>query len=229
MNRHKVLLFLLTVVILLGSTACSIVNISSNNYIKNIEAILSRNSKYVNKGAIGFQYFLPNGVSVFEVNDFNQKLLSNGDIYYLYADVVSYYHGVNNSYEENENAYLSKKFEYNNKQGYVEVNEAKNSYFVEMMFNYAKIESVVKKSNLKDSLNNMAYILSSIKYNDDVVENLLGDEKYKVSEAEKYNIFETKKVTNDNFLKYDEEYGHYDGEDAVDLIEKKEINQNEDN
>ena len=229
MNRHKVLLFLLAVVIVFSTTACSIVNISSNNYIKNIEAILSRKSKYVNKGAIGYQYFLPNGVSTFEVTDFNQKLLSNGDIYYMYADVVSYYHKVENTYEVNDNAYLSKKFEYNNKQGYVEVNKTNDSYFVEMMFNYVKIESVVKKSNLKDALNNMAYILSSIKYNDDVVENLLGDEKYKVSEAEKYNIFETKKVTNDNFIKYDDEYGKYEGEDAVDLIEKKEIKQNKDN
>lgn len=229
MNKRKVLLFLLVVITVFCTTACKIVNISSSDYIKNIEAILSRKSKYTNKGAIGFQYFLPNGVSVFEVNDFNQKLLSNGDIYYLYADIVSYYHVVKNSYEENNNAYLSKKFEFNKKEGYVEVNDIGKYYYVEMMFNYAKIESKVKKANLKDALNNMAYILSSIKYNDDIVEQLLGDEKYNLSESEKYNIFETKEVTSDNFLKYDDEYGQYDGKDAADLIEKKEIKQDKDN
>lgn len=229
MNKRKVLLFLLVVVSIFCTTACKIVNISSNDYIKNIEVILSRNSKYTNKGAIGFQYFLPSGVSVFEVNEYNQKLLSNGDIYYLYTDIVSYYHKINNSYEENKNAYISEKFVYNNKQGYVEVNELNDSYYVEMMFNYAKIESKVKKPNLKNALNNMAYVLSSIKYNDDIVETLLGDEKYKLSENEKYNIFETKDVTSDNFLKYDDEYGQYDGDDAIDLIEKKEIIQDKDN
>ena len=97
------------------------------------------------------------------------------------------------------------------------------------MFNYAKIESYVKKSNLKDSLNNMAYILSSVKYNDDIVENLLGEEKYNLSENEAYNIFKTKKGSSENFLKYVDEYDNYEGDDAADLIEKKEIDRNKDN
>ena len=98
-----------------------------------------------------------------------------------------------------------------------------------MMFNYAKIESYVKKENLKDALNNMAFILSSIKYNDDIVKSMLGNEKYNLSESETYNIFKTKKTSNDNFLKYADQYDNYDGENAKDLIEKKEIDQDKDN
>ena len=75
----------------------------------------------------------------------------------------------------------------------------------------------------------MSLILSSIKFNDDIVENLLGEKKNSLSENESYNIFETKKTNNDNFLKYDEEYGTYDGDEAKDLIEKKEINRDKDN
>ena len=75
----------------------------------------------------------------------------------------------------------------------------------------------------------MAYILSSVKYNDDIVENLLGEEKYNLSDNETYNIFKTKKTTNDNFLKYVDEFDNYDGDDATDLIEKKEIDQDRDN
>ena len=155
--------------------------------------------------------------------------MSNGDTYYLYADVVSYYHKVKSKYTINRSAYMSNKLSYRKKTGYVEVNEEGNYYFVEMMFNYAKIESYTKKSNLKNTLNNMAYILSSIKYNDDIVENILGDEKYNLSDNEKYNIFETKKKSNDSFLKYVDEYDNYDGDNATDLIEKKEINQDKDN
>ena len=68
---------------------------------------------------------------------------------------------------------------------------------------------------------------------DDLISNeeaiKIGEEKYNLSDGETYNIFKTKKTTNDNFLKYDDEYGKYDGDEAFDLIEKKEIDQNKDN
>ena len=226
MNIRKVLLFLFAILCLTG---CQVTNISTDNYINNINTIIKRDKKYTNKNAIGYQYFVPNGVTVTEVNDYNQTLLSNGDIYYLYADVVSYYHLVVNKYTKNEDAYISEKLETDGKYGYLEVNKVKDKYYIEMMFNYAKIESIVSKTHLKDALNNIAYILSSVKYNTDIIENLLGDEKYNLSESETYNIFKTKKTTNDNFLKYDDEYGKYESDDAVDLIEKKEIEQNKDN
>ena len=225
MDKRKVLVLILTI---FAFTGCTISNINTKDYMKNINTILSRNSKYTNKNAIGYQYYLPNEVTVTEVNDFNQKLMSKGDFYYFYADVVSYYHKTKSTYKINKNAYLSKKLSNGKKYGYVEVNEDNGKYYVEMMYNYAKIESYVKKKNLKDSLNNMAFILSSIKYNDDIVENLLGEKKYNLSDNEEYNIFKTKK-SNDNFLKYADEYDNYEGDDAKDLIEKKEINQDKDN
>lgn len=225
MKLRKVLVLILTVFALTG---CTISNINTNDYMKNINTILSRKSKYTNKNAIGYQYYLPNGVIVTEVNDFNQRLMSKGDIYYLYADVVSYYHKVKNKYKVDKKAYISKELKYKNKYGYLEVNEYDNYYYVEMMYNYAKIESNVSKDNLKSSLSNMAYILSSVKYNDDIVESLLGEEKYNLSDNETYNIFKTKK-NNENFLKYVDEFDNYEGDDATDLIEKKEISQDKDN
>ncbi len=226
MKLRKVLVLILTVATLSG---CTISIINTNDYMKNINTILSRKSKYINRNAIGYQYYLPSGVTVTEVNDFNQRLMSKGDIYFLYADIVSYYHNIKNKYEVNKKAYLSKELSNGDKFGYVEVNQSGNYYYIEMMYNYAKIESYVKKSNLKDALNNMAYILSSIKYNDDIVENLLGDEKYNLSDNETYNIFKTKKGDNTNFLKYADEFDNYEGDYATDLIEKKEINQDKDN
>ena len=83
---RKLLLFLLVFLV----AGCSVIDINSNDYLKNVKNIISRNSKYTSKNAIGYQYDLPNGVSVVEVNDFNQKLRSGNSTYYLYADVVSY-------------------------------------------------------------------------------------------------------------------------------------------
>ena len=226
MKLRKVLVLLLTAILLTG---CTVSNVNTKDYMKNINTILSRKSKYTNKNAIGYQFYLPSGVVVTEVNDFNQRLMSKGDIYYLYADVVSYYHKKVNDYKIDRKAYISKKLNNGKRFGYLEVNKYNNRYYVEMMYNYAKIESVVSKNNLREALTNMAYILSSVKYNDDIVENLLGEEKYNLNDNESYNIFKTKKGNNDNFLKYVDEFDNYEGDDATDLIEKKEISQDKDN
>ena len=225
MRYKKTILFLF----ILLFTGCSMVNINTNNYLKNINTILKRNSKYTSDNAIGYQYKLPMGVTKIESNEFNEVLKCNDSRYYLYADVVSYYYKTENKYKVDKKAFLSSKLEYKDKNGYVEVNEDKGKYFVEMMYNYSKIEGYVNKKDLKDALNNMAYILSSIKYNDNVIENLLGEEKYNLSTNQKYNIFNVKKNNNRSFIKYASEYDTYNGEEASkELIEKKEIEQDED-
>lgn len=220
MRLKKTILFLLIFLF----AGCSVVNINTDNYLKNINNILKRNSKYTSDNAIGYQYKLPIGVTKLESNEFNEVLLSNNEKYYLYADVVSYYYKKENEYKVNKDAFLSSKLNNKDKYGYVEVNKDKDKYFVEMMYNYSKIEGYVSKNDLKDTLNNMAYILSSIKYNDDVIENLLGDQKYNLSENQKYNIFNVKKNNTSTFLKYEKDYETYNGEEASkELIEKKEI------
>ena len=225
MKLNKI--FLLALIILFSG--CTIVNINTNNYLKNVDNIIKRKSNKVTGNAIGYQYDLPNGVSKIETNDFNLKLKSGDSTYYLYVDMVSYYYKVKNTYKVDEDAFLSSKLSNNKKTGYVEVNKEKDKYFVEMMYNYAKMESYVDEDHLKETLNNMAYILSSIKYNDDIVVTLIGDEKYNLSSDENYSIFKTKKVNSTNFLKYDKDYNTYSGEQAAeDLIEKKEI-EHEDN
>ena len=225
MRLNKI--FLLALIILFSG--CSIVNINTNDYLKNVNNIIKRKSNKASDNAIGYQFDLPNGVSVVETEDFNQKLKSGNSTYYLYVDMVSYFYKVKNEYKVNNDAFLSSKLSNDKKYGYVEVNKDKGKYYVEMMYNYAKIESYVEEDDLKETLNNMAYILSSIKYNNDIVVNIIGDEKYNLSSDETYNIFKTKKTTTTNFLKYDKDYNTYSGEQAAeDLIEKKEI-EHEDN
>ena len=222
MSMKKTILFLF----ILLFTGCSVVNINTDNYLKNINNILNRKSKYTSENAIGYQYKLPVGVTRIESNESNEVLVSKNEKYYLYADMVSYYYKTENKYKVDKKAFLSSELKNKDKYGYVEVNKDNGKYFVEMMYNYSKIEGYVDKKDLRDTLNNMAYILSSIKYNDDVIENLLGDEKYNLSANQKYNIFNVKKSNTSSFIKYERDYDTYNGEQASkDLIEKKEIEQ----
>jgi hypothetical protein len=220
MRIKKTILFLLIFLF----AGCSVVNINTDNYLENINNIIKRDSKYTSDNAIGYQYKLPIGVTKIESNEFNEVLLSNNTKYYLYADIVSYYYKVLGEYKVDKKAFLSSKISNKDKYGYVEVNENNGKYYVEMMYNYSKIESYVEKKDLRNTLNNMAYILSSIKYNDKVIENILGDEKYNLSANQKYNIFNIKKNNTSQFIKYERDYDTYNGVDASkELIEKKEI------
>ena len=219
MNMKKAIIIIICLFVLSG---CKIQNISDNNIEKNVDTILNRKTKYVNKDAIGYQYYLPKYMSIKNTNEFNQEIYFNGNTLYLYADVVSYYHKVKKDYKINKNAYISKKIQNNKKVGYLEVKKDKDKYYVEMMYNYAKIEGYCSKHDLIDTVNSMSYILSSIKYNNNVIQTLLGDKRYDLSNNQTYNIFKTKK-NGSNFLDYVNEYDKYNGEDLNNLIEKEEI------
>ena len=224
MKIRKIILFLLVFLF----AGCSVVDINTNNYLNNVNNIIKRKNKYTSDNAIGYQYKLPVGVTKLESNEFNEVLIANNEKYYLYADVVSYYYKTKEEYKVDKKAYLSSELQNKDKYGYVEVNQDDGKYFVEMMYNYSKMEAYVDIRDLRDTLNNMAYILSSIKYNDDVIENLLGDEKYNLSANQKYNIFNIKKNNSSSFIKYERDYDTYNGEEASkDLIEKKEIEHDE--
>ena len=72
------------------------------------------------------------------------------------------------------------------------------------MYNYAKIEVIVDKDDINTSLGYSIIVLSSIKYNDKIIANLInkGEAEFK---EEEYNIFST--VNNDsNVLKFKETY-----------------------
>lgn len=212
---------------LLIFTGCSIDNISNDDINENVDIILSNKIKFSNKDAIGYQFYLPSHMNVKKVNDYNQEITSNGVLYYLYADVVSYYYKVDNNYKIDKKAYISKKLKYNNKTGYLEVNKDGDKYFVEMMFNYAKMEALTSKYDLVDCISNMSYVLSSVKYNKKVLETLVGSKKYDLSENETYDIFKSKKKSDGNFLDYVNEYDNYEG-NVESLIEKDEIDKDED-
>ena len=120
----------------------------------------------------------------------------------IHSDI--YYKKVTKDYSVNDNALVSKKLDYDGKFGYVEVNLLKNDkYLVEIMYNYAKIEVIVDKSNLNEAMLSIINILKSVEYNDSIIANLMGDDVLNFSEEE-FNIFNTK-GSESNYLTVDKD------------------------
>lgn len=194
-------LILLSLLFLL--CGCSIVRIDTSNIDNIIGVVLSKNNNLYNQIGKGYKYYIPRGVSYMDTNDYNDVLYSDGNYYYLYIDVVSYYYNVVKEYEKDENAYYSQPIEVNGKKGYLEINEQDNGrYFIEFMYNYSKMEAEVDYDDINNVILNMSYMLSTIKFNDNVIKVILDDD-FLVSE-EKYDIFTSKKESND-FLKLEDE------------------------
>lgn len=194
---------LLLLSFLLLFCGCSAVRIDTSSIDNILDIILSKDNNLYNQVGKGYKYYIPRGVSYIDTNEYNDVLYSNGEYYYLYIDIVSYYYNISNEYEENPAAYYSKKIETNDKTGYLEINKQSNGrYFIEFMYNYSKMEVETDFENINDVVLNMTYILSTIKYNDDIIKIML-DENFLVSE-EKYDIFTSKKDNNE-FLKLEDE------------------------
>ena len=195
----KVLLLCL----LLLLTGCSVVRIDTSSVDNIVNVVLSKDNQLYNHIGKGYKYYIPRGVSYIDTNDYNDVLYSNGIYYYLYIDIISYYYDKVQQYEVNENAYYSKSISINDKDGYLEINKQDDDrYFIEFMYNYSKIEVIAEYDQINDIVLNATYILSTIKFNDNVIKAML-DDNFLASE-EKYDIFTSKKET-DDFLKLEEE------------------------
>ena len=223
MKLKKIVLLILCITVLSG---CSIVKINGNSYDTNLYNVLERKNYKVNTNSVGYQYYLLNGITKKEGNDFNQVLKSSNGTYYMYVDLVSYYHKVSKDYTSDDDLYISKKINYKDNIGYLEVTDKDDYYYVKAMYNYSKIEAHISKKKLNDALVEIFYTLSSIKYNDTIIEEILGNEKYDLSENKEYRLFN---VDNDagesNYLEEVKKYDVYDAEaDAEHLIEHDEVN-----
>ena len=204
----------LIILIICFTLLCGCTNLNNDNINSIIDSILSNKSYRANQYKNGYKYYLPNNLKVIKVDDRNVVFKENDIKYYMFVDIVSYYHKVENTYQVKENAYFSYLINYDNKSGYVEINEKNNKYLIEIMYNYAKIEVIVDSKDIASTVANSLIILSSINYNDDIIGNLLEENILNYSE-ENFNIFETS--SNDsNFLKVVEEYDNYKENDVPD-------------
>lgn len=193
---------LIIIVCLLLVCGCSVVRIDTTDIDNIVSVVLSKDNTLYNQIGKGYKYYVPRGVSYMDTNANNDVLYSNGNYYYLYIDIVSYYYQVTKAYEVHSNAYYSKVIDMDGKKGYLEINEQNDGrYFVEFMYNYAKIEAIVDKEDINDVILDSSYILSTVKFNNNVIKTML-DDNFLVSE-EKYDIFTSKQET-DDFLKLED-------------------------
>ena len=196
----KLLLILTAIVFITGCT-----DVRTKSYDDVINSSLSGNYKYINIYREGYSYYLPKGLKVYLNMETSDVITDNKYNYYLYVDRISYHNKVKNEYKIVKNAVYSSAFDDEGKSGYLEITGLQNDkYLIEIMYNYAKIEVIVDKDDINTSLGYSIIVLSSIKYNDKIIANLInkGEAEFK---EEEYNIFST--VNNDsNVLKFKETY-----------------------
>lgn len=185
---------ILTFLVILTLTGCSLVRIDTSSIDNILNVILTKDNKLYNQIGQGYKYYLPGGVSYIDSDDLNDILYCNGIYYYLYIDTISYYYDIENNYKENNNLYYSKKisnddgFKYS---GYIEITEKDDLYYIEFVYNHAKIEAVVDSDHLNETVLNASYILSTIKYNHNIVKLRLEDD-YFTNKTGKYNNYNSK-------------------------------------
>ena len=199
----KVLTLLLMLLLITG---CS--KIKDNSFDNIIDSILYQDTKLANNNFDGYKFYLPRWLKVYNKNDSNIEIKDSNNTYYLYVDMISYYYKTKKDHDDDTSIFYSKSLNYNNKNGYIDISKIDNKYFIEVMYNYAKIECYVLESNLYDAFTNICYILSTISYNDSTIKYRLNDEEFK-STGEEFDIFKSKK-NSDNFLEWIEQYDKYD-------------------
>lgn len=200
-KTSKIIFMLLSVFLLSG---CTVVRIATDNIDTIVSVVLSKDNTIYNTIGKGYKYYKPRGVTYIDTSEYNEKLYSNGNYYYLYVDISSYFYKKEFTYKENSDSYYSRYIDVDDKTGYLEINKQENGYYlVEFLYNYAKIEALVQEDDVNDVVLNATYILSTIKYNSNVIKLMLNDD-YFTNPEEKYDIF-TPKEENSNFLEYTEE------------------------
>ena len=197
--KKLILLVLVTLIL----TGCTIVRIDTTSIDNIVDIILSKENTLYNRVGRGYKYYVPRGVTYIDSSGSNDKLYSNGVYYYLYLDEISYYYKKSVNYKVDNSKYYSKKINNKGNLGYLEITKQDNLYLVEFVYNYARIEALVPERDINDTVLNCSYILSTIKYNSNIVKLSLEDDFLKNKE-ETYNVFSAKNNNDDSFLRYEE-------------------------
>ncbi len=197
----KILLIGLVTLILTG---CTIVRIDTTSIDNILNVVLSKENTLYNRVGRGYKYYVPRGVTYIDSSGSNDKLYSNGVYYYLYLDEISYYYQKTLDYKKDDSKYYSRKIDNDGSLGYLEITKQDNLYLIEFVYNYARIEALVPKEDINDTVLNSSYILSTIKYNSDIVKLSLED-NFLQNKEEKYDVFSAKNQDENSFLRYEEE------------------------
>lgn len=198
----KKLLCLSCMILLLSG--CSIVYVDKQPIDEIVDSVITKKTNLKSVSLEGYSYYLPQGVHLSRNDRENSILYYNHKKMYLYVDLISYYHKVSRDYIKNTSAYYSLPIDKNGKHGYIEITQISTNYFIEFMYHYSKMEAYVSKEDINKTITQMAYILNSVKFNDSVIESLIGENLLNYSE-EQFNIFKPNGKQSD-YLDYIEQY-----------------------
>ena len=171
---------------------CTVVRIDTKSLDTIINVVLKKQNTMFNKVGKGYKYYVPKGVQYVDSNDLNEVLYSDGYYYYLYIDAVGYYNDIKPEYEEDPDAYYSRVITPDDgftSYGLINITKKDNQYLIVFEYNYAKIEALVDKDDINNTVLNSAYILSTVNFNYDIIKLMLDDE-YFTSHEEKYSVLD---------------------------------------
>ena len=171
MYRKKVILLVIIALILTGCTRID------SNLDNIVNATMAKEASNVNTVSTGYELYIPMGVIQLVDNEYNQKFRIHDTHVYLYVDTISYYYKNSLNYKTTENYnHYYKEINLNNKTGYIGVNKIDNgSFFVEIVYNYAKMEFYTDEVDLPVVISNSLIMINSIKYNDNLIKIQLDD------------------------------------------------------
>lgn len=209
MHKRKIILLIILTLILTGCTKVD------NNIDNIISATMSRDIKEVNTVSTCYELYIPIGVMQLVDNEYNQKFKIRNAHVYLYVDTISYYYKNSLNYKsDGDYNYYYKEVNLNGKTGYVGVNKLDDgSFFVEIVYNYSKIEFYSTYEDMPVIIANSLMIVNSIKYNDNLIKIELDGTASEGREV-KYEL-DRPKDSESTFSKYLQEYVEVEKTDVV--------------
>lgn len=218
----KIFVLLALVFLVTGCTT-----LSNYDLEKVIDEVLTSNEDLSNQYFAGYQYYLPREVSLINKYDYNTILKYKGNNIYLYVDIISYYHKVEVNYKNKSSSYFYKELDYNGKKGYINIEEDNDIYYVDIRYNYGRIEFYTKERDLSNMVIQSFYILKTLKYNDVVIDSLIGENKIEYQE-EQFDLFKSD-GSSDNYLKTADDYDNSENDEDEKLLEDDSIKLEDDN
>lgn len=194
----KRLIIILSLILLTGC-----VSINKSDYKEIIDNTIKSNRNIYNTYRNGYKFYLPKCMHISDSTEYNEIISSDNNNYYLYIDVISYLEKRENIYKKKADGVIyDQAFSEGKKSGYIEIIEKENKYLVEIIYNYAKIEVIVGEKDLKSAVANSMIILSSIYYNENILNNVSRENVLSYNE-ENIDIFNTEGKEESHFLTYD--------------------------
>lgn len=203
---------ILLIIIALMLTGCTKID---GNVDTVVSAVMSKEIKDVNTVSTGYELYIPMGVIQLVDNEYNQKFKIRDTHVYMYVDTISYYYKNSLNFKKDGSYnYYYKEIVLNNKTGYIGINKLDDgNFFVEIVYNYSKMEFYANEEDLQVLLANSLIIIKSVRYNDSLIKMEL-DKTASDGREVKYEL-DKPEDSESTFSQYLQEYVEPEEEEVV--------------